>query len=75
MAGDLNGDGYDELAVADGYNSSDLYVFHGSSSGLVATPVNTLNIGDASFGYSLSSGDVNADGYRDLIAGTIGNGA
>ncbi len=63
------------MAVADGYNSSYLYVFHGSSSGLVSTPVNTLNIGDANFGYSLSSGDVNADGYRDLVAGTIGNGA
>ncbi|HND32965.1 MAG TPA: FG-GAP-like repeat-containing protein, partial [Myxococcota bacterium] len=75
VAGDLNGDGYDDVAVSDDYNYSALYVFHGSSSGLVSTPVNTLNIGNANFGYSLSSGDVNNDGYRDLVAGTIGSTA
>ncbi len=71
MVGDINNDGYDDLAVADDYDHSDVHVFHGSSTGLVATPANKLTTGNANFGYSMSGGDANNDGFADLAIGTI----
>ncbi len=78
MVGDVNGDGYDDVAVSDDYDHSYTYVFHGSSSGLRSTPANTLNIGDANFGYSIGGkpgGDVTNDGFDDVLIGTIGSTA
>ncbi|MGC9399613.1 MAG: SdrD B-like domain-containing protein [Anaerolineae bacterium] len=79
--GDLNGDGYDDLAVsAPGYNSDQgqLWIYHGSADG----PANALNIDpdweteptgqdDAHFGMAVAgAGDVNNDGYDDVLIGT-----
>ncbi len=75
-AGDVNGDGYDDVIVgAYRYDNGQTdegvaFVFHGSSSGIATTAATTLeeNQADAQFGYSVSTaGDVNGDGYSDVI--------
>ncbi|MFH1196951.1 MAG: integrin alpha [bacterium] len=73
-AGDVNGDGYDDVIVgAYGYNSSTgrSYIYYGGSSmnDTVDKTLNGENTGDA-FGISVSgAGDVNGDGYDDVIVG------
>ena len=78
-AGDVNGDGYSDLAVgAEGYTNGQseegaALVYLGSSSGLSATPVWSAESDHAGahFGFSAASaGDVNGDGYSDLIVGS-----
>ncbi|MFZ1453351.1 MAG: FG-GAP-like repeat-containing protein, partial [Ferruginibacter sp.] len=78
-AGDVNGDGYSDLVVgASQFSDGELregaaFVYHGSAAGLSTTPNNTPDDADqlnASFGRSVSSaGDVNGDGYSDVIIG------
>ena len=79
-AGDVNGDGYEDLMVGmDNYESgggvSDegaVYVYYGSSTGLHASPdwMARGNALYAHFAISIdSAGDVNGDGYDDIIAG------
>jgi hypothetical protein len=74
-AGDVNGDGYDDIAIgAHGYSSSQgrAYVYGGGATGLSATPIFTATgegTGDE-FGYSVATaGDVNGDGYADVVIG------
>ena len=77
-AGDVNGDGYSDVIVgASRYDSGEsdegrAFVYHGSATGLSATADWTAE-GDqvsARFGYSVgTSGDVNGDGYSDVIVG------
>jgi hypothetical protein len=74
-AGDVNGDGYADLVVGapsyDDYRGK-AYVYHGSPAGLGHTPAWTAvgeNAGDH-FGYAVATaGDVNGDGYADLVVG------
>jgi len=81
-AGDVNGDGYDDVIVGalnydnDGDDETDpegrVFVFHGSSSGVDETPDWEAAISQelARFGHSVSTaGDVNGDGYDDVIVG------
>ncbi|MBN2392314.1 MAG: FG-GAP repeat protein [Anaerolineae bacterium] len=72
-AGDVNGDGYADLAIgAIGYDGwrGKLYIFYGSAAGLENTPVWTA-VGDTiGFARSVSTaGDVNGDGFADLVVG------
>jgi len=80
-AGDVNGDGYADVVVgAPGYSSSTgrAHVYLGGASGLATTPVTTLTgaaAGDK-FGVSVATaGDVNGDGYADLVVGAMGYGS
>jgi hypothetical protein len=79
-AGDVNGDGYSDVIVsAENYdndlqNEGRIYVYHGSSSGLSvnANWVVEGNQSEAQFGNSVSTaGDVNGDGYSDIIIGAL----
>ena len=89
-AGDVNGDGFDDLIVgADGADpngdrSGSSYVVFGQASGFSAT-VDLSNLngsngfrldGEAAYDYSgvsvSTAGDVNGDGFNDLIVGASG---
>ena len=85
-AGDVNGDGYGDVVVgARTYQNGDVNegqacVYYGSSGGLMSSPAWTAEGGsiNAWFGDSVgSAGDVNGDGYGDVVVGCSGcaNGA
>ncbi len=71
-AGDVDGDGYDELLVGIGDSVGKVYIYAGSSSGL-ARPWGTTLAGDAlgdGFGEAIAAaGDVNGDGFADIVVG------
>jgi hypothetical protein len=78
-AGDVNGDGYSDVIIGapwfDNVPDGDegrAYVYHGSATGLASSP-NWTEEGNqvlATFGTSVATaGDVNGDGYSDVIVG------
>jgi hypothetical protein len=75
-AGDVNGDGYADIIVGIYDGNGSAHVYHGSASGLTATAATSLagrDGMDSYFGLSVASaGDVNGDGYSDVIVGAFG---
>ncbi len=79
-AGDVNGDGYNDvivgayLANADGTDKGQAYIYYGGSSmNNTADVTFSGEISNDYLGYSVSSaGDVNGDGYNDVIVGAYG---
>ncbi len=82
-AGDINADGFDDVVVSSptfthGENREGrVFVYFGSDNGIDFSAATTLesNQDDAYFGMSVAgAGDVNGDGYADIIVGSTGSG-
>ena len=78
-AGDVDGDGYDDILVdAQAWDEGGIgaagkvYLFRGGPAGLEAT-ASWTSVGEpqqgASFGSALAAGDVDGDGYSDIVPG------
>lgn len=80
--GDLNKDGYQDLAIGAPYDGhGTVYIYLGSKNGIITTPSQIIHSDDTpiklrTFGYSLSGGiDMDGNGYPDLLVGAYDNDA
>ncbi len=82
-AGDINADGYDDILAGAPYYDGDkvnegaVVLYAGSPTGIQQTPLQQFegNQPGALFGLSISTaGDVNNDGYDDIVIGGYGSG-
>uniref|UniRef100_A0A8C6RID0 Integrin alpha-7 n=1 Tax=Nannospalax galili TaxID=1026970 RepID=A0A8C6RID0_NANGA len=76
VLGDLNQDGFPDIAVGAPFDGDGkVFIYHGSSLGVVVKPTQVLEgeaVGIKSFGYSLSGGlDMDGNHYPDLLVGSL----
>ncbi|XP_076967072.1 integrin alpha-7 isoform X2 [Tamandua tetradactyla] len=76
VLGDVNQDGFPDIAVGAPFDGEGkVFIYHGSSLGVVLKPSQVLEgeaVGIRSFGYSLSGGlDVDENLYPDLLVGSL----
>ncbi|MEI8254369.1 MAG: FG-GAP-like repeat-containing protein [Deltaproteobacteria bacterium] len=69
---DVNGDGLADVAIG-APSSNEVHVYLGTTSGLTRTPVRLSGVSGSGYGTSVSpAGDIDGDGYGDLLVGATG---
>uniref|UniRef100_A0A4W3IPQ9 Integrin subunit alpha 6 n=1 Tax=Callorhinchus milii TaxID=7868 RepID=A0A4W3IPQ9_CALMI len=76
--GDINKDGYEDIAVGAPYSErGQVFIYHGSSSGINTTPAQVLegkHLNAEYFGYSLTGRmDLDENNYPDIAVGSLGD--
>ncbi len=70
-AGDVNGDGFDDVMVSISSYTDKVSIYHGARIGVSPTATTTLSLSNNVTSVA-PAGDVDDDGYDDVVVGTSG---
>ena len=69
--GDVNGDGYGDVIIGPNISGGKVWIYYGGA--VMNNTADIVMTGQSAFGWSVSgAGDVNNDGYSDVLIGTYG---